>query len=93
METQRAADAFSGLIEAFRDFATSLEDLAREVAYMTINAAPARWKHLALYGKTRRVRKKWLGKILRFGGGQLNEGGRRCQSSELAQKKSETGRF
>lgn len=40
METQRAEDAFSGLIEAFRDFATSLEDLAREVAYMTINAAP-----------------------------------------------------
>ena len=71
MNTQRGADAFSGLIEAFRDFATSLEDLAREVTYMTINAAPARWKHLALYGKTRRVRKKWLGKILRFGGGQL----------------------
>ena len=66
MNTQRGADAFSGLIEAFRDFATSLGDLA-----MTINAAPARWKHLALYGKTRRVRKKWLGKILRFGGGQL----------------------
>ena len=71
MNTQRGADAFSGLIEAFRDFATSLEDLAREVAYMTINAAPARWKHLALYGKTRRVRKKWIGKILRFYGGQL----------------------
>ena len=71
MNTQRGADAFSGLIEAFRDFATSLEDLAREVAYMAINAAPARWKHLALYGKTRRVRKKWCYKILRFGGGQL----------------------
>ena len=71
VNTQRGADAFSGLIEAFRDFATSLEDLAREVAYMTINAAPARWKHLALYGKTRRVRKKWCNKILRFGGGQL----------------------
>lgn len=28
-------------------------------------------QHLALYGKTRRVRKKWIGKILRFGGGQL----------------------
>ena len=71
METKRAADAFSGLTEAFRDFATSLGDLAREVAYMTINAAPARWKHLALYGKTRRVRKKRIGKILRFSGGQL----------------------
>lgn len=71
MNTQIDANAFSGLIEAFRDFATSLGDLALEVAYMTINAAPARWKHLALYGKTRRVRKKWLGKILRFGGGQL----------------------
>ena len=68
MNTQRAADAFSGLTEAFRDFAISLGDLAREVAYMTINAAPARWKHLALYGKTRRVRKKWIGKILRFYG-------------------------
>ena len=93
MNTQRASDAFSGLIEAFRDFATSLEDLAREVAYMTINAAPARWKHLALYGKTRRVRKKWCYKILRFGGGQLNEGGRGCQSSELAQKKNENELF
>ena len=71
MNTQRGEDAFSGLIEAFRDFATSLEYLAWEVAYMTINAAPARWKHLALYGKTRRVRKKWIGKILRVGGGQL----------------------
>lgn len=71
MNTQRGEDAFSGLIEAFRDFATSLEYLAREVAYMTINAAPARWKHLALYGKTRRVRKKWIGKILRVVGGQL----------------------
>lgn len=71
MNTHRTAEAFSDLIEAFRDFATSLEDLAREVAYMTINAAPARWKHLALYGKTRRVRKKWCDKILRFGGGQL----------------------
>lgn len=71
MNTQRGEDAFSGLIEAFRDFATSIEYLAREVAYMTINAAPARWKHLALYGKTRRVRKKWIGKILRVGGGQL----------------------
>ena len=71
METQRAADAFSGLTEAFRDFAASLGNLAREVAYMTINAAPPRWKHLALYGKTRRVRKKWCDKILRFGGGQL----------------------
>lgn len=71
MNTQRGEDAFSGLIEAFRDFATSLEYLAREVAYMTINAAPARWKHLVLYGKTRRVRKKWIGKILRVGGGQL----------------------
>lgn len=71
MNTQRGEDAFSGLIEAFRDFATSLEYLALEVAYMTINAAPARWKHLALYGKTRRVRKKWIGKILRVGGGQL----------------------
>lgn len=84
MNTQRAAEAFSGLSAAFRDFATSLVDLAREVsqgayelmgpaiqAYMTINTAPARWKHLALYGKTRRVRKKWLDKILRFGGGQL----------------------
>ena len=70
METQRAADAFSGLIEAFRDFATSLGDLAREVS-QRVNAAPARWKHLALYGKTRRVRKKWLGKILRFSVGQL----------------------
>ena len=83
MNTQRAVDSFSGLTEAFRDFATSLGDLAREVsqrayelmgpdiqAYMTINAAPARWKHLALYGKTRRVRKKWLGKILRFYGDQ-----------------------
>lgn len=71
METQRAVDAFSDLTEAFRDFAISLGDLAREVAYMTINAAPARWKHLALYGKTRRVRKKWCDKIMRFGGGQL----------------------
>ena len=83
MNTQKAADAFSDLIEAFGDFATSLGDLAREVsqrayelmgpviqAYMTINTAPARWKHLALYGKTRRVRKKWLGKILRFDGDQ-----------------------
>lgn len=83
MNTQRDANAFSGLIEAFRDFATSLGDLAREVSqrayelmgpaiqeYMTINAAPARWKHLALYGKTRRVRKKWCDKILRFYGDQ-----------------------
>ena len=84
METKRAADAFSGLTEAFRDFATSLGDLAREVsqrayelmgpaiqAYMTINAAPARWKQLARYGKTRRGRKKGIDKILRFSGGQL----------------------
>ena len=83
MNTQRAANDFSGLIEAFRDFATSLGDLAREVSqrayelmgpaiqeYMTINAAPTRWKHLALYGKTRRVRKKWCDKILRFYGDQ-----------------------
>ena len=83
MNTQRAADALSDLIEAFGDFATSLGDLAREVSqrayelmgpvistYTAFNAAPARWKHLALYGKTRRVRKKWLGKILRFGGDQ-----------------------
>lgn len=83
MNAQRAADAFSALIEAFGGFATSLGDLAREVsqrayelmgpaiqAYTAIDAAPARWKHLALYGKTRRVRKKWLGKILRFGGEQ-----------------------
>lgn len=76
VNTQRAADALSDLIEAFGVFAREVSQRAYELmgpaiqAYTTINAAPARWKHLALYGKTRRVRKKWCDKILRFDGGQ-----------------------
>ena len=83
MSTQKAAKAFSDLVEAVGEFATSLGDLAREIsqrayelmgplvqAYMACNAAPARWKHLATYGKTRRVRKKWHNKIMRFYGDQ-----------------------
>lgn len=76
MNTQRAADALSDLIEAFGVFAREVSQRAYELmgpvisTYTAFNAAPARWKHLALYGKTRRVRKKWLGKILRFGGDQ-----------------------
>ena len=81
MNTHRTAEAFSDLAEAFGEIAVYLSDFAREIsqrayelmgpisqAYTACNAAPARWKHLALYGKTRRVRKKWCDKILRFYG-------------------------
>ena len=84
MNTQRAAEALSDLVEAFGVFAASLGDLAREIsqkayelmgpivrARMACDAAPARWKHLALYGKTHRVRKKWCDKIMRLYGDQL----------------------
>lgn len=69
MNTQRGADAFSDLTEAFRDFATSLGDLAREVSQRAYelrggegNEHPRSHKTSGCGGKTNNPDKRLVGR-------------------------------